>query len=121
MKPRKPIRRKSKHRAKIDRQRALLMLEYFGPRPWKCYMHGVWTIALGIDVGPCYGRVDGHEVLKRSRAGSTDENLLDMAGIRLLCSRHNTWIEDHPPEATRLGLADHAWDRPEGKITHETD
>lgn len=115
-KPRKPIRRVSKRRARINRQRALLMLEYFGPRPWKCYLHGIWTIALGVDVGNCHGRVDGHEILKRTRAGSTDENLLDMGGIRLLCSFHNGWCEDHPIEANKLGLADHAWDRPEGKI-----
>jgi hypothetical protein len=91
-----------------------MMLEYFGPRnTWTCYLHGIWTIALGIDVGQCRGRVDGHEVLKRSRAGQTDENLLDPTGIRLLCWYHNNvWVEDHPIEAHRLGLADHYGDAP---------
>ena len=58
----------------------------------------------------CSGPVNGHEVLKRSRAGSTDANLLDMEGVVLLCNYHNGWVENFPKEAHEMGLAKHAWE-----------
>lgn len=106
-KPRSAIRAVSPHRARINRLRAKAMRRRFGPRPWHCQ---VARIVNPYEAHPCVGQVDGHEVLKRSRAGSTDENLLNMDGILLCCVFHNSWIEDHPILANSLGLAHHHWE-----------
>jgi hypothetical protein len=103
------LRRTSKHRARINRQRRILQEAAWGPRDrWRCWF--LDRPAAALMAGACYGEVWGHEILKRSRAGSTDENLLDVDGQVPLCSHHNTFVEDHPDKAAELGLAKHAWE-----------
>ncbi len=59
----------------------------------------------GIDTG-CDGAADdGHELLSRARAGSTDANLLDVDGIIPVGRACHRWIDEHPNDAERLGLA----------------
>ena len=83
------------------------MEEHFGPKEgWVC-----WFMQHSLPIaGGCYGSLAGHEILKRSRAGSTDKNLLDMENIVILCLRHNGWVECEPELAHSLGLAKHSWE-----------
>lgn len=106
---RPPLRKVSKRRARVNRERAKILEQHFGPREgWRCWIKDR-PAAVAI-AGTCSGFVSAHEILKRSRAGSTDANLLDVKGQELLCSKHQTWVEDHPIEANKLGLAKHAWE-----------
>jgi len=94
----------SDKRKLVNQQRREAMLEAFGPREkWVC---------MGQNKMPhkCFGGINGHEIKSRSRAGRTDENLLDMTGIITICDWLNGWIEDYPREAHALGLAKHAWE-----------
>jgi hypothetical protein len=84
-----------------------MMDENFGPREERICWFREHPQAMLV-AGPCLGPVDGHEILKRSRAGRSAENLLDPKGIRPLCSKHNSFIEDKPRLANELGLANHA-------------
>ena len=59
-------------------------------RPWQIHLLGT----------PCFGPVNGHELVKRSAGGS----IVDPGNVVLLCNAHNTAVEDHPKEARRLGL-----------------
>ena len=109
----KPIKRSrlrpiSSRRRQVNAERAGLMEAWFGPREgWRCW----FTLHPVVAAGGCYGPCSGHERLKRSRAGSTDVNLLDMEHIVVLCARHQVWVEDSPKLAHALGLADHSWER----------
>ena len=101
----KPI---SDHRKEVNVERSRLLEERFGPRSrWKCYLR--WEFPPAI-TGECYGDISDHEILKRSRAGSTDANLLNMDGIVLLCAAHQLWVEMEPEMAHRIGLANHWWE-----------
>ena len=104
---RTPIRPVSKNRQRVNKLRAEMMEEHFGPKEgWVC-----WFMQHSLPIaGGCYGSLAGHEILKRSRAGSTDKNLLDMENIVILCLRHNGWVECEPDLAHSLGLAKHAWE-----------
>jgi hypothetical protein len=85
-------------------QRKVLMLEKFGPRDgWKCSIPRYETPP---GTPPCYGYVNGHEILKRSRGGS----IIDMANVVLLCDLHNDWVEMNPTWAHDVGLAAHNWE-----------
>ena len=109
---RSQLRPVSKKRLEVNRQRKAKMVAHFGdPRTWKCQ--------IGILIGTkCFGEVHGHEILSRSRAGRTDENLLDISNIVLACDYHNGWIEDNPKKAHELGLTIHAWEaKPKKKPT----
>ena len=94
------------------------MADHFGPEVlWRCIFQGDTTRIVYmvddenrlVDVGECFGAVSGHEILKRSRSGA-DANLLDMENVRLLCSAHQTWVEDNPDAAHSIGLAKHSWE-----------
>jgi hypothetical protein len=86
-----------------------MMNEKYGPRPWECQFHDFTTARDAdlmhrvADLGGihCYGEVNGHEIKKSSawRAGR-----LEPTNVVTLCNFHNGWIEDHPIEATALGL-----------------
>lgn len=68
---------------------------------------GAMCALLVVDAaGDCYGGVVGHELVKRSqlRGAHLDERL-----IIALCSGHNSWVEDHPLDAQRLGVAIPRW------------
>ena len=94
---RKAIRPVSKRRARVNRERARNQLIAWGPRPWVC--------ELGPVIGtPCFGEVNGHELLKRSRSGK-DSNLTDVSGQMRACEHHNGWVEMWPIEAEALGLS----------------
>jgi hypothetical protein len=114
---RSPLRPVSKHRQKVNRERRRLQEAEWGPRPWPCLFSrfhdeavagGALEHSVSLHDFACRGEVWGHELLKRSRAGSTDENLLNIEGQVPLCNFHNEWVESHPIEANRIGLADHA-------------
>lgn len=47
----------------------------------------------------CYGRIDPHHVLPRSRGGK--DTLDDLIS---LCRAHHEWVHDHPAESYELGL-----------------
>ena len=99
----------SKARQRVNRERAQVLVEHFGPRSsWRCAMKDA-PVALAV-FGPCLGAVNGHEVLSRAAAGGRDDNLLDVQGIILLCAQHNGAVEDHPRAAYELGYKRHGWE-----------
>lgn len=101
------LRPMSKTRQSVMRRRSEALEAAFGPRDgWMCWFRE--NRLTGFPA--CYGELAGHEILKRSRAGSADENLLDVSRIVILCSLHNSWVEDNPVQAHELGLALHAWE-----------
>jgi hypothetical protein len=94
----------SDRRKEVNKLRKEAMLEHFGKREtWVC--QGKELIGT-----PCFGDVNGHEILSRARSGQSDKNLLNMEGIILLCNHHNSWVEDNPKIAHELGLTKHAWE-----------
>jgi len=94
----------SDKRKAVNVKRKEAMLAHFGPREtWKCTVRDI----IGT---PCFGDINGHEIKSRARAGRTDENLLYMSGIILVCNHHNSWIEDNPTKAHELGLTKHSWE-----------
>lgn len=103
----KPV---SDHRREINAERARLQEEAWGPRPWYCRFNE-FAVALYqttgevVNGGRCFGEVNGHEILWRGRAGSTDENLLDVLHQVPLCNHHNSFIDTEPLLAKRMGLA----------------
>lgn len=99
------MRRVSKKRAKLNVERKRLMEEHFGPREeWGCTFR--YYLPFPHDPSPCFGSVNGHEIVKRSQGGS----LTDLDNIVLLCNRHNDYLEDHPREARELGLVRSNWE-----------
>jgi hypothetical protein len=87
----------SRKRQAKNAERKRLMLERFGPQEeWRCLLADP----------QCFGAVNGHELLKRSRGGS----ITDMDNVVLLCNYHNTWVEDYPEEANKMGLSKHSWE-----------
>ena len=94
----------SDKRRAVNVQRKEAMLAHFGKREtWKCTVKDI----IGT---PCFGEINGHEILSRARSGQSDANLLDMSGIILVCNHHNSWIEDNPKRAHELGLTKHSWE-----------
>ena len=97
----------SAKRRKANAERKANLEQAFGPKPWSCRFrsfvpsHSGWSSVLDTT---CYGPVDGHEILKRSRS-RRDENLTDPSGIVPLCQFHNGWVEDHGDLAELLGLS----------------
>lgn len=103
------LRRVSKHRADINRQRRAAQEAAWGPHQWwRCVFrdHPAW-IAIA---GECHGEVWGHEILSRARAGRTDENLLDVSGQLPCCNYHNSWVDLNDEQANAWGLSTHAWE-----------
>jgi hypothetical protein len=100
---RTPLRQQSERRRRVNTARKMLQVAAWGPEPWPCALRNI----IGTR---CFGRVSGHEILSRARAGRTDANLLDVAGQLPACTRHNDWCEEHPNEAIALGLVKHSWD-----------
>ena len=49
---------------------------------------------------PCFGRLVGHEPLKRSHGA----DITDPEQVILLCEGHNSWVEDWPNARKLLGL-----------------
>jgi len=93
----------------VNAERLKLQEAAWGPRRWwRCWFEDrPANIAVA---GTCRGEVWGHEILKRTRAGSTDENLLDIENQVPLCWAHNLWVENEPAKAHRMGLARHSWE-----------
>jgi hypothetical protein len=100
----------SEHRREVNAERLKLQEAAWGPRRWwRCWFE---DRPLHIaEAGTCRGEVWGHEILFRSRAGSTDENLLDIANQVPLCNYHNSWVSNHSRAAERMGLAKHSWEK----------
>lgn len=98
----------SDKRRAVNAERKEILERHFGPREnWRCCFHRYLRgLRVGDEILRCYGPVNGHELLKRSRGGS----ILDVTNITLLCQFHNGWVEDNPKEAEALGLAKHSWE-----------
>ena len=97
------IKPRSDKRTAENAERARLMEEKFGPRgEWRCQFPAIDN---GFGFG-CFGDVNGHEILKRSRGGS----ITDMDNVVLACQYHNDWVEENPIKAHDLGLAQHNWE-----------
>ena len=103
---RSPLRPVSPRRRALNAERRRLLEARYGKRnSWRCFVKDrPQMLAL---MGPCFGPVDGHETLKRSRGGS----IVDLDIIVMLCAHHNGWVEDNPQTAHALGLADHGWEK----------
>ena len=100
----------SQNRLAVNRERRRLQEAAWGPKnSWRCWFRDR-PKSLEI-AGPCQGEVWGHEILKRSRAGATDANLLNIEGQVPLCGAHNLWVENFPKYAHEMGLARHAWEK----------
>jgi hypothetical protein len=108
-------------RRAVNAERKRRQLEAWGPRPWTCVLRDRVGRVLVVeherddlfglrdelvDVPPCHGRVNGHEVVSRARRPGK-ENLLDVDGQVPLCNRHNEWVSGF---ASVEGLARHSWD-----------
>lgn len=50
--------------------------------------------------GPCYGALNGHEIITRGDGGS----ITDPANIVLLCNHHNEWCDLNKNEAVTRGF-----------------
>ena len=90
------LQSRSPHRKEVDVLRAANQVEAWGPRPWNCTFRDYATgnpeaMASG---GNCYGKIDGHEIVARSR-DSSDENLTNPDGQTPLCAHHNGWVSQH--------------------------
>ena len=95
---RTPLRRISKKRAKIQRQRARMVSEELAEREL-CEAGSL--IYLKANKTVCSGRaVELHEPLTRARGGS----ILDPDNTVAVCRNCHRWIHDHPEDATQLGL-----------------
>ena len=93
----------SKTRKAENLERARLMEETYGPRPWRCRFGQVVRetgVAVPVSMLSCFGDVNGHELLKTSQGGSR----VDMKNVVPLCNYHNGLIEDEPVMARQLGL-----------------
>ena len=95
---RTPLRKVSKKRAKINRERQRLVEQELGERT-SCEAGA--TIYLNTGVACCRARAtELHEPLMRSRGGSS----LDPENTIAICRGCHRWIHDHPETATELGL-----------------
>ena len=96
---RTPLRRISKKRAKVQRQRARMVSEELELRPTCEVGHIVWWRSDAPNI--CLGRSSElHEPLTRARGGS----ILDPDNTVAICRNCHRWIHDHPEAATELGL-----------------
>ncbi|MBP7594321.1 MAG: hypothetical protein KA755_01580 [Candidatus Microthrix sp.] len=95
-------RSKTKARAQADRRRLIARLT--AESPW-CELGPV--IHEVDPAWPCARRAEGlHELRKRSAGGSTT----NLDNLKRACNRCNSWVEDHPVTARRLGLVIRAGD-----------
>lgn len=91
------MRRVSKRRLAVNRQRRKMANEHFPKHPM-CAVPGCRRPA-----------DDLHEVLSRARGGS----IVDPANCKPLCRPHHNEITDTEPAwAYELGLLRHSWDQP---------
>lgn len=102
---RSSLRPVSRKRQRENRVRARALEEAWGPRPWHCVFKGYvrrYEARTGEAYEPprCFGEVNAHELVKRSRGGS----ITDPSNCVPLCNFHNDWVEDHPWAAQKLGL-----------------
>jgi 5-methylcytosine-specific restriction endonuclease McrA len=94
---RKPIKVKSERRYSENEYRAAIRQQVFD-RDGGCLL-------ASEDAGECAGPDTPHHLLKASAGGPyTLDNLVT------LCARHNTWVEDNPEHARRLGMVRRGWE-----------
>jgi hypothetical protein len=118
---RDPLRRTglspmSERRRDVNTARAKAQIAAWGPRPWTCalrrdvgkrmFVEMTRDAPEFVTIPPCLGRVNGHEILSRTRAGRTDANLLDTGGQLPCCDYHNGWLAAF---AAVPGLVEHSW------------
>lgn len=96
---RRPLRARSKAREDDVERRWQVRHAVFVRDGWRCRLEGL---------GGCWGPPTPHHLRKSQEGGPyVEENLV------CLCAGHNTWVEDHPPEARRLGLVERGLETPE--------
>ena len=94
----KPLRRRSQKREDAAEEEALVRLAVFVRDRWGCRL---------ASLGGCWGDPTPHHLRKAHEGGPYSlENLI------CLCVGHNRWVEDHPPEARRLGLVERGLETP---------
>ena len=103
----------SEKRKRLNVERKKILEETFGSREhWDCSFHQ-WSSDLSwankATEAACFGPVNAHEILKRSRSGK-DSNLLNTENMTLLCNFHNLWVENNPDLAHLMGLAKNSWE-----------
>lgn len=67
--------------------------------------------AAAMQLVPCAGRLDPHEIIPRS-AWPGGELVVD--NVVLICRNHHRWVGDHPSMAHAVGLHGFSWERPDG-------
>ena len=94
---RTPLRRKRGRETEATERRSFVA-EFLPGKP--CELAAVF--------GGCFGRMTVHERIKRSHGGAIVPGAKAEAqgqSFHALCVGHNDWVEDHPAEARRRGLA----------------
>jgi len=111
MKPRKPIRRRSKKMEAKYVERRKLVARLLEERPWceRCQVAvDEFYAAPTLIPTPILRRsTEIHELLRRSAGG----DILDEDNCRALCHQCHDWIHDHPKEAEAEGWLKSRWDR----------
>ena len=72
----------------------------------------IWFKVGGDPTIKCWGGLDVHEPLPRSRGGDP----LDPAQCVLLCRGHHRWVHDHPAAGKALGLLYAGYQWPVGQM-----
>lgn len=116
LKRKTPLRKKSKKRVVLDKQRRRFVEEQLALRP---VCEAGWRIAAlrGVSVVPrsgCWGRsIELHEPLTRARAPGPD-TILDPANSVAVCRGCHDWIHNNPAASTALGLLKPSWEARNG-------
>lgn len=102
------LKPRSKRSIQADLSKAVIREAVFLRDGYCCIM------SVGVPGAPgCSGPLTPHHLRKASQGGA-----YEMENLVTLCSGHNTWVEDNPWSAHRLGLVcrngetlDECWDK----------
>jgi 5-methylcytosine-specific restriction endonuclease McrA len=105
MKPRKPIKKRSKKTEELYKQRVPLVKKLLEERRW-CEACPVFAEHDNLMVYIRRPSRDIHELVRRSQGGS----ILDESNLMAVCRECHARIGNNPQLAFDLGLAKHSWD-----------
>lgn len=106
MKPRKPIRNRSKKTEAKYVERRKLVSRVLSQRP-KCEACPVFAKHDGLVTYRLHPSTDVHELVRRSQGGS----ILDESNVLAVCRGCHNRIGRQPALAFDLGLARHGWEK----------